>query len=467
MQEGSRRDRTVALSLVPDGGEEVAQLDLDDLPLGPWAGAELHVWASKAGTRWHANESCADLRSKARTEIYQQPAQGSLADRQVPTGLHCQPTGPLGEYLRAAKLVVRYAHATDTAGKQLDAGDIPLQVLPYADRWAFDRSDIEALKAGPLSDIWEAERERRKQVVEQSRRELNPTGDPIALIAIARWVRAGRTPRQHQERYTRFINAGADELERLDLTASSGHEWHINNDLLPNWLDAIASGRSITNVSRALIEAETERYQRWPAQTPEIIDKIREAWTAASKRWQQMIESMTYAHPGAVLALFHYYRGTIDPDFIDACIDAGPAALLQVGDLDWVVAMVPAALRLQLAERDRGLTGLVLLEEGLYQIKNEMCARFLRNLVTWLGHPELAKHVTVTHSDDNVDEDVTDESPDVGSLWPKDGFASVGRGNGVTLADCAPALRAALADHDLPTMKKPSAPQRRSPRRRR
>ncbi len=128
--------------------------------------------------------------------------------------------------------------------------------------------------------------------------------------------------------------------------------------------------------------------------------------------------------------------------------------------------MVPAALRLQLAERHRGLTGLVLVEERLHRVNNEVCARFLRNLVTWLDHPELAKHVIVAHSGDDVAEDATGATPDVGLPWPKDGFTSEGLGNGVTLAHCAPALRAALVGDDLPVMKKPSAPKKRAHRRR-
>ncbi len=59
----------------------------------------------------------------------------------------------------------------------------------------------------------------------------------------------------------------------------------------------IASGHSLANASRALIEVETELHQGWPAQTPEAMEKLREAWTATSKRWQQMIESMATRIP--------------------------------------------------------------------------------------------------------------------------------------------------------------------------
>lgn len=457
----------MGLSVVRGGGKQVDQLEVDDLPLGPWAGAELVVWATKTGTRWHANESCTNLSSQARTDTYTQPETGTLGDRNLPAGLHCDPTGPLGNHVRAAKHLVEYAHATDSAQAQLDADDIPLDVLPYVNRWALNRLEIDELATGSLAETWIAERERRDRVVDQARHQLDPAGERTAMMTIADWVRNGRTPRQHQLRYARFVDLGAEELSRQDLTISMGRERYVN-DRLPDWLDSVVAGRATGNASRTLVEHEHERERSWPG-TGDVADRVRVAWAASTVRWNQAIEAMAQAHPGAVLAMFHYYGTGIDRNLIDACIDVGPAAQLKVGDLDWVVAVVPAAFRLTLIERNRGLNGLILLEEDLHRVNAEVCVRFLRNLVTHFGHPELAEHATSTRCRGH-DADVTDIPPEVAVEvrlpWQQHGFASEGVGSGITPAQCAPALRAALDGYDLPVPGVPTTPKKAPPRRR-
>ena len=108
---------------------------------------------------------------------------------------------------------------------------------------------------------------------------------------------------------------------------------------------------------------------------------------------------MAWAHPGAVLALFHLYESRVDQGLLDVCLQIGPSAQLSVGHLDWNVAVVPAALRLSLAQRVRGLSGLILAEDDLHQVDAECCGRLLRNVVTGLGYAELAEFVTVPCAD--------------------------------------------------------------------
>lgn len=138
--------------------------------------------------------------------------------------------------------------------------------------------------------------------------------------------------------------------------------------------------------------------------------------------------------------------------FIDTVLSL---PVLATGHMDWAVALVPAACQLQLKEHERGLRGLVLHENDLRVVTNETCVRFLRNLVTCEGHPHLADQVRTAGEMYGADAWIE------GIPFPRDGFGNEGMTNGVSLADCAPALRAALAGHDVPVPKKPAARKRR------
>jgi hypothetical protein len=90
-----------------------------------------------------------------------------------------------------------------------------------------------------------------------------------------------------------------------------------------------------------------------------------------------------------------------------------------------------------LAERVRGLSGLVLAEEDLHQVDAECCARFLRNVVTSLGYPASAEFVTVPCVDADESErpcvHVDVRLPDA-----LQGFAGEIAGLGLTASQCVP-----------------------------
>lgn len=81
----------MTLRLVPD--EPRRRLALDDLPLGPWAGAEVTAYATKTGTTWHTDTACPVMRFRPRSATYTQPRTGTIGDRQLPNLLHGVPAG--------------------------------------------------------------------------------------------------------------------------------------------------------------------------------------------------------------------------------------------------------------------------------------------------------------------------------------------------------------------------------------
>lgn len=413
-----------------------------NLPLGPWAGATVTTYATATGTRWHADIACPSLRSRARTDSFQQPGNGTLGDRTLPPGLHCSPTGVLGDYIEIASRLVRYSHATDAAELALAKEDLPLSVLPTADYWtddAFGRSPT----TDPLAEIIKTEHVRRDSVVEQLRHQLQHTDLPMARLAIASWLRAGRTPRQHQDQYVHLLEVGIETLDAGGLVPASGPRDYLN-DLLPGWLDDVLSGSSIANASASLIAYEVERHSRLAAIRPgreAVADHVATALTEVCSRWGDVVEAMAAAHPGTVLALLHRYGGNIDRTLVDTCIDVGPSALLEVGDTSWVAAVVPAAMRLQLNERRHGLAGLVIAEPAPWDISSAKCVDFLRHLVKAVADARLADHVTSGRGTDISGGAVRRTVPQHRTL---PGFARGTSDWGITTAECVPHLRKAL-----------------------
>ncbi|WP_125728740.1 hypothetical protein [Kibdelosporangium aridum] len=311
----------------------------------------------------------------------------------LPEGLHCLPTGQLGEYLQLAERLVRFASQTDQAERQWDDGDIALEALPGRYGWLPDRTGREEIE--PLASLWDKELERRQRLVDNVAKELDPAAERLAVMVMANWVRGGRTPREHQKRYSRFLNVAVDGLDAADLMFQMGNTWYVNNERLPDWLDDIAGGRTCENATKALIEREHEVSRRFGRSPDEpLVQRLGDVWQAVGAHWQSMLESMALAHPGAVLALFHLYGTSIDRELLNVCIQLGPSAQLSVGHLDWAVAVVPAACRVGLAERDCGLGGLILLDRQHHRVDSAFCQRFLRNLATSLGYPELARYVS-------------------------------------------------------------------------
>jgi hypothetical protein len=385
-----------------------------------------------------------------------------LGQRILPDHVHCDPPGALGRHVLVAHRLVKFMAVTRQAEDRLDAGDLALDALPGRYGWWRGRGEREEMMAvEPLASLWTQEFRRREAIVERIRQGLDPAGERMAVMAIADWVALGRTPREHQLRYERFVDVAAAELTSRGLSSDAGTERYVNREALPVWLGAVVEGQSCGNATHALARREGERTGRFLRPGEENLpERARMAWTAVGDRWQQAVEAMGWAHPGAVLALFHFYESRVDHGLMDICLQIGPSAQLSVGHLDWIVALVPAALRLSLAERVRGLSGLVLAEEDLHQVDAECCARFLRNVVTGLGYPELAEFVTVPCAD--ADEGKRPRAQvDVRLPDALQGFAGEIAGLGLTASQCAPALRAAVEGTDLTSQRVVRAPRRR------
>ncbi len=450
------------LRVIGDGAGEPARLQLEDLPLGPWAGVEVHLWTTKSGTRWHGDPDCSALRSEARSEVFRQPDAGVLGHRVLPAKVHCDPPGPLGRYVLAAHRLVKLMSATRDAEDRFDAGDLALDVLPCRYDWWLDRGERAEMAFEPLASLWEEEFRRREEIVRRVQEVLDPAGERMAVMAIADWVAQGRTPREHQLRYERFVEVAAAEFAGRELSTNFGAKWFVNQEALPGWLGAVVGGQACGNATSALALREGERTRRFLRPGEEDLpERVVMAWTAIGNRWQQMVEAMAWAHPGSVLAMFHLYESSVDRGLVDAYMQVGPAAQLEVGNLDWIVAHVPAALRLSLAERVRGLSGLVLAQERLHRVDAECCRRFLRNVVTSLGYPELAEFVTVPGAGLDAGSERSRAQVEVRMPDPLQSFASDTTGLGLTTSHCGPALRAAVEGTDLTSQRAVKAPQRR------
>ena len=187
------------LRVIDGGADEVAPLRVEDLQLGPWAGVEVRLWTTKTGTRWHGDPDCSALRSQARTEVFRQPAAGTLGQRTLPDHVHCDPPGVLGRYVLVARRLVTFVAVTRQAEDRFDAGDLALEALPGRYGWWRGRGEREEMMTvEPLASLWTAEFGRREAIVERIRQGLDPAGERMAMMAIADWVALGRTPREHQ-----------------------------------------------------------------------------------------------------------------------------------------------------------------------------------------------------------------------------------------------------------------------------
>lgn len=444
------------LTVIEGEGRPDDRLAPRDLPLGPWAGAELEVWAARTGTIWHGDPGCAELRSKARRQTHRQPASGQLSDLVRPERLHCYPPGRLGSYWQAADELIRFDAATHDAAASLRQENLDLSIFAplVLSHLASERARAQAVAAelgqGELSILWSRCRSRRRAVAADTEREL---AGRLPVMLAAAWVATGRTARQHQERYARFLNVAEQECGARGIDASTGIRSYTNDRVLPAWLDQVARGQAPRNVIAQAAAEQAELARPWNrAQPAGFFARLHDAWTATGTAWARILEGIALSHGDEVLALFPEYGPQLGWELSSALRRLLPRAEIRADEFSWVVARVPAAFALFLRERERGLTGLVLADESGQLFDVRRCALFLRNLLIDLGCPELADHVREVEPEAGMiifagaDEA---ELPAARLHRRLQGFATGLSQHGLTRERCLPALRAACSDEQL------------------
>jgi hypothetical protein len=180
---------------------------------------------------------------------------------------------------------------TRDAEDRFDAGDLALDVLPGRYDWWLDRGEREEMAVEPLAGLWGEEFRRREEIVRRVQELLDPAGERMAVMAIADWVARGRTPREHQLRYERFVDVAAAELAERGLSSNFGTERYVNQEALPGWLGAVVEGQACRNATSAMARREGERTRRFLRPGEEDLpERVATAWTAVGNRWQQMVE---------------------------------------------------------------------------------------------------------------------------------------------------------------------------------
>jgi hypothetical protein len=452
------------LTVIEGEGRPDDRLSPGDLPLGPWAGADLEVWAARTGTIWHGDPRCAGLRSKARRELHRQPADGQFDDLVRPERMHCYPPDRRGSHWQAADELIRFDATTYDAAASLRRGDLDLSVFAplVLSRLASERTRAHAvadeLGQGELSILWSRCRNRRRAVAAETEHEL---AGRLPVMLAAAWVATGRTPRQHQERYARFLHVAEQECGVRGIDASAGIRSYANERILPAWLDQVACGWAPRNVTEQAAADQAELARPWnPAQPAGFFARLHDAWTATGTAWARMLEGMALSRGDEVLALFPEYGPQLGWELGSALRRLLPRAEIRADEFSWVVARVPAAFALFLRERERGLTGLVLADERCHLFDVHRCGLFLRNLLTDLGCPELADHVREVEPEAGtiIFAGAQETELPVARLHRRlQGFATGLSQHGLTRERCLPALRAACSDEQL---RSPRVPRR-------
>ncbi|MCK8675881.1 hypothetical protein [Streptomyces lichenis] len=421
------------------GGDLVSAtgLALDDLPLGPWAGAETPFWASRTGKVWHGDPDCHALRSRAQEETYIQPASGTMADRVFPNPLHCSPPGPLGDHHRSAQALLDFDARTREAAVRLAEQHVDISAYSHLRTGLTERADD---RGGDLSRHWERCQEERRTLVSRLEGEL---AGRLPVMLAAAWVLSGKTPRQHQDRYATFLDVAEEECDARNITSWLGARGYANQNFLPSWLSAVAAGQEASRVSEKLATEEVERSRTFSRDTSDdFYEQIREAWRLIGEAWARMLEGLVLAHQGEALAIFHEHHGGLPWGVHDLLQAVFPGARLRTTEFSWLCARVPAIFRLFLREREPGLAGLILAEEHVHMYGPDMCALFLRNLVVDLDRSELAAHVRQDGGSPSGDRSESSSLPS-GLHGRLQGFGTGLGDRGLTVDQMLPALRAA------------------------
>src|SRR5205814_1042037 len=131
----------------------------------------------------------------------------------------------------------------------------------------------------------------------------------------------------------------ASAFTDAEITSTLGIRYFVNSDNLPDWLDAVAGGRTCESATVDLVEREYEQARRVRrAPDDDLAERVRDVWRVVGRSWQAMLETMALAHPGTVLALFEVHGSGVDGELLNVCIRRGPSARLNVAHVNWAVA---------------------------------------------------------------------------------------------------------------------------------
>ena len=424
-------------------------LGLNDLPLGPWAGASVTTWASKTGSVWHGDPDRSQLRSRSRQEVHVQPVEGTMADRVLPTSFRCCPPGALRDHQEAVESLLHFDATTRKVAALFEAQHLDLSVFNKARRGS---EELTTAADGPLAGFWRRCQKERESLV--SRLECHPTSR-IPVMLAAEWVLSGKTPRRHQERYTAFLDFTERECGARRITSWLGARGYVNQHFLLNWLAAVATGQEPSHVTAHLTDKEVERSRAFARDAPEdFYDQLREAWRFIGEAWARMLDGIALAHQGEIVAIFHEHEVGLNWEMRELFNTVFPCTHLRTTEFSWTCGRIPAILRLFLNERKRGLVGLVLTEEHAHLFDTEKCALFLRNLVIDLDCPETADHVQGGNASHTAEE-LEGDYPKPRLHWRLQGFGAGVHDFGLTGVHVLLALRAAYKGTEFPRGRSP------------
>jgi hypothetical protein len=419
----------------------------EDLPLGPWAGARLVAWATKTGTVWHADPECGQLKNRGQETTLAQPASGTLADRRLPERLHCNPPGEITAYQASAEALIDFDRTTQSAVERLAKGrlDLPVAAARHASR-VLERRLRDHQELSPHGQRCAAD---RRSLLAELDEEIH---NRLPVMLAAGWVAAGRTPRQHQDRYEAFVEAAEEACARHEVSASWGVAGYVNSRCLPTWLNRVAEGELPEAATADLTAGEVRRTRTFAKDTDDdFYARLNSAWRETGQAWQRMLEGIVLAHPGKILAIFDEHQPGLSWNLRALFGAVVPCATLRAADFDWICGQVPAVLRLLFRDDDRRRHGLVLDEDRAYRFDVEQCALLLSNLVISLGVPELAARVMPRTGDAHAGVSNDDRARPAKSQLPErfHGFGSGPRTRALTVEVVAPAFRAAAEGLEL------------------
>jgi hypothetical protein len=451
MTNTSPPQRTRHLEALPEQKEGIVdngRNSLADIPLGPWAGAEVTVYGSRTGSKWHGDPDCSSLRKVFRHESHRQPEEGSLADLNLPNAMHCAPVGELGTYRQEADELVQFAATTRKYAtlepESLDlSAHAALRVSPSS--WRYRRQP----PAEVLAPLWNRCRGERAEVADAVNEALRPN---LSLMLAAAWILTGRdSHHRHEPGYEAFVSAIEEEFTSRTPTATFHIGSHAGRDAIPTWLNDVVAGRSPESATTVLADREAKEATRDEKNGPDgFVAAVRESWLRAGDTWSDILRGVALAHPGEVVALFrnHELATAIDWRLATLVEDLAPGAQINCDQFSWTAARVPALVVPFLAHRDRGLVGLTLQTEAAHAVKSEQCALFLRNLLTDLDAPDLAPFVHPTGPGTALQPDDQD-LPVTALSWEYHAFGYGLGDGGITLDQCLPAFRAARLGHEI------------------